>query len=157
MSKHELKLIKIFSPGEALPTFPNPTHGGVIERYTKPYLAKYRTINEAISLTIMNDPMPADSRPCNKQAYDGNVPLPNAICCSQNSGKYPSSQNIHPSGKRTFTSRELASLSTFPGEHKFGNFGRQELKKQIGNAVPPAVAKIFLEQIVKSLRRADGL
>ena len=151
------KLTFFQSPGEPLPDFPLPTHCSPEYRTTKPHLSHYRTINDAI------DPIPTtcsihnDSNSCNEPAYDGNVPLPNTICCNINASKHPSSRMIHPSGRRTFTSRELASLNGFPPEHEFGQFGKTELRKQIGNAVPPVVVKLFFEQIVKSLRRADGL
>ena len=29
--------------------------------------------------------------------------------------------------------------------------------KQIGNAVPPIVAKVFFEQVIRTLRLADGV
>lgn len=62
--------------------------------------------------------------------------------------------NSHPSGTRCFTDRELACLQGFPLEHHFGPRG---VKKQIGNAVPPVVAKVFFQQIIRALRIADGL
>ena len=39
-------------------------------------------------------------------------------------------------------------------EHRFG---RREVKKQIGNAVPPIFAKALMEHIKKSLMKADGI
>ena len=45
-------------------------------------------------------------------------------------------------------------LQGFPLGHKFGEVG---VKTQTGNAVPPNVATIFLEEIRRALERADGL
>ena len=145
------------SPGEPLPEFPLPSHCSPAEQTSKPHLSCFRTINDAINNIPATSSIHNNSKNCNEAAYDGDVPLPNTICCGTITSKHPSSRAIHPSGKRTFTSRELACLNGFPLEHEFGKFGKTELRKQIGNAVPPVVAKIFLEQIVKSLRRTDGL
>lgn len=60
--------------------------------------------------------------------------------------------NYHPSGKRGFTNREFACLQTFPLSHRFG---KHEVRKQIGNAVPPVLAKSIYREIIKSLRRTD--
>jgi DNA (cytosine-5)-methyltransferase 1 len=63
-------------------------------------------------------------------------------------------QNYHPSGARDFTLREYACLQGFPHCHLFrGNC----IKKQIGNAVPPVVAKVLFESIKRDLDRADGI
>ncbi|KAG8532982.1 uncharacterized protein KY384_001764 [Bacidia gigantensis] len=83
--------------------------------------------------------------------YDGNKPLRKTICCGEGEG-------YHPSGKRRFTLREIASLQGFPLEHEFGkSISDRQIRKQIGNAVPPVVAKVFFEQIIKALKRADGI
>lgn len=79
--------------------------------------------------------------------YDSSLPLKNTI----------TTQGVmcyHPLGKRNFTTRELACLQGFPLEHKFGPKGT---RKQIGNAVPPIVAKVFYEHIKQALQKADGL
>ena len=60
--------------------------------------------------------------------------------------------NYHPSGKRGFTNREFASLQTFPLSHRFS---KREVRRQIGNAVPPVLAKSIYREIIKSLRRTD--
>ena len=61
---------------------------------------------------------------------------------------------IHPSGERDLTDREFACLQGFPLEHKFG---KTSVKKQIGNAVPPVVARLVLVEVKKALLKADGL
>jgi DNA (cytosine-5)-methyltransferase 1 len=63
-------------------------------------------------------------------------------------------QNYHPSGKRDLTLREYATLQGFPDCHVFkGSY----VKKQIGNAVPPCVAKVLFESIKKDLDAVDGV
>ena len=63
-------------------------------------------------------------------------------------------QNYHPSGKRGFTNREFAALQGFPHYHLFS---AANVKKQIGNAVPPSIAKVLFKWIRKALERADGV
>lgn len=55
---------------------------------------------------------------------------------------------VHPTLNRTLTAREAARIQTFPDNHIF--FGtRQEQCIQVGNAVPPLMAKPFFEKIKK--------
>ena len=63
-------------------------------------------------------------------------------------------ENYHPSGLRGFTTREFASLQTFPVSHQFW---KVETRKQIGNAVPPMLARALYREIIKSLEKTDGL
>jgi len=63
-------------------------------------------------------------------------------------------QNYHPSGTRELTLREYACLQGFPTGHVFkGNY----VKKQIGNAVPPVVAKVLFGSIKADLEKIDGV
>jgi len=62
--------------------------------------------------------------------------------------------NWHPSGKRDFTRREYATLQGFPECHVFKG---KAIKKQIGNAVPPCIAKVLFESIKRDLSTADGV
>lgn len=79
--------------------------------------------------------------------YDANDILPRAMTCH-------GGHNYHPSGKRGLTLREYAALQGFPSGHVFAG---HYIKKQIGNAVPPSVAKVLFESIKKDLERADGI
>lgn len=54
---------------------------------------------------------------------------------------------------RAFTGREVACLQTFPMDFQFSDVN---VRKQIGNAVPPALAKAMYEQIITSLRETDA-
>lgn len=81
---------------------------------------------------------------------EGNVPLPETICCGG------TNKHQHFSGTRAYTLRELACLQGFPVVHRFeGN--TTAIRKQIGNAFPPCVAKVFLEHLRKHLERTDGI
>lgn len=61
---------------------------------------------------------------------------------------------IHPSGRRNFTHREVAALQSFPICHIFCG---HQIRKQIGNAVPPMIAKIIYRSIIKHLEKIDGV
>lgn len=62
--------------------------------------------------------------------------------------------NIHPNGQRNLTIREFACLQGFPLKQEFFTSGA---KRQIGNAVPPMVAKAMFEEIKLALMKADGI
>lgn len=56
----------------------------------------------------------------------------------------------HPEQNRAISLREAARLQTFPDSFKFiGNFG--EIAKQIGNAVPPLLAKRAADVLLRSM------
>lgn len=132
------------SPGEALPSFPSPTHG------TKSGLRPLTTVKDTIDNIpdgCANHMMPQNPRVTrNREAYDGNKPLASTILTD--------SRVWHYSGKRPRTLRELACLQGFPPTHIFGQF---EIKRHIGNAVPPLVMKVLLEHVVEELRERDGI
>lgn len=141
-------LLIIASPGEKLPAFPEPTHG---DNQT-PDLKPLATINGAISN------IPA-SAPNHDQSirFDGGARAPfsgdtQAKTVTTNAGQ----GNYHPSGTRPYTLRELAKLQTFPLYHSFaGARGITETRRQIGNAVPPLLARAMFRAIIKSLKESD--
>jgi DNA (cytosine-5)-methyltransferase 1 len=93
-----------------------------------------------------HDPDSVRFQPHKFQApYDGNRIMPPTMMTHGG--------NWHPSGERGFTLREYAALQGFPGEHVFEGSYR---KKQIGNAVPPCVAKVLFESIRRSWMRWMG-
>ena len=64
------------------------------------------------------------------------------------------SKFIHPEDDRMLTPRENARLMTFPDEHLF--YGSNEsIYDQIGEAVPPLIAKLIGDKIKKLLEKSD--
>ena len=65
--------------------------------------------------------------------------------------------NYHPSGVRPFSGRELACLQTFPCDYAFPTNSRTKLVRMIGNAVPPRLAKLVYREVIRSLKKTDGI
>lgn len=57
------------------------------------------------------------------------------------------SEFVHPVQNRTLTIRECARIQTFPDDFTFCGTESQKIL-QIGNAIPPAFAKLIAEQII---------
>jgi len=53
---------------------------------------------------------------------------------------------IHPSEDRSLTIRECAKLQTFPDDFEFCGSAADQIK-QIGNAIPPLLARVFAKHI----------
>lgn len=140
---------RYLSPGEPLPDWPEATHCATTDLARFPHLLPFSSVNDAIGHIpkdfSLHNPEQVMKR--NEHPYDGNLPLKNTITTQ-------GVMNYHPSGKRNFTTRELACLQGFPFEHEFGPHG---IRKQIGNAVPPIVAKNFFEHIKRFLQMTDEL
>ena len=82
-----------------------------------------------------------------RMAWDSPAPTLTARFDSFSRGRFG-----HPVENRTITLREGARLQTFPDEfHFLGN--REEIARQIGNAVPPLLAQLLGEQIIECLER----
>lgn len=129
---------------------PEPTHteSPLPGSYLKP-LVTVQQILDSIPLNAEDhDPeskMFAENR--RMPPWDASKVLPRAMTTS-------GGQNYHPSGLRDFTLREYACFQGFPITHVFkGSY----VKRQIGNAVPPVVAKVLFESIKRDLDRADGI
>lgn len=63
---------------------------------------------------------------------------------------------IHPDQPRTYTPYEAAMIQSFPSDYEFFG-GKNSQFRQIGNAVPPLLAKRIAEVILKSLVETDSL
>jgi DNA (cytosine-5)-methyltransferase 1 len=69
---------------------------------------------------------------------------------STNFGMISGSRNVHPKSTRSLTIREACRLQTFPDSYEFeGSWG--DIRTQIGNAVPPALAQVVAEAVLKVL------
>lgn len=65
-------------------------------------------------------------------------------------------RNVHPTDTRSLTIREAARIQSFPDEFIFcGNWG--DIRKAIGNAVPPMLAKAIAEEIVNQVYDKEKL
>lgn len=131
-------------PGEKLPEIAKPTHGGQ---------TKLVTIQDAlhgISSDATHQEVILTSGSWPRPSYSFHN-LAKTVTCNAGPANY------HPSGERPFTIRELASLQTFPDYHLFAVTGVTMGRKQIGNAVPPLLAKTMYKGIIKSLEEADGV
>jgi DNA (cytosine-5)-methyltransferase 1 len=72
-------------------------------------------------------------------------------CISLSNGRFG-----HPSQDRALTVREAASIQTFPRRFEFsGSLTSQA--KQVGNAVPPAVARRFGVHLLRHLAKTAGI
>jgi hypothetical protein len=67
-----------------------------------------------------------------------------------------SGDNVHPSGVRRYTLRELACIQTFPLDYQFTPFNKTAVKRLIGNAVPPVMAEALLKMVRKALQESDA-
>ncbi|KAF7954552.1 hypothetical protein EAE96_005672 [Botrytis aclada] len=147
LPQRRFRLIIIAScPGEPLPPMPPPTHSAPPSpNNTKSFKTVSQTLREIPDSAANHSPhlLPEkDLRPYNAHAI-----LPRTMTTS-------GGDNWHPSGKRGFTDREFACLQGFPLVHKFGQNG---IKRQIGNAVPPVVAKVLFEGIRRFMEGTDGV
>lgn len=139
-------------PGELLPEFPPFTHADT-RRDPSSTLLPYRTVNSVLASIPVDaedhDIAEQEARWGGRRAatWDGDWIAPR--CITTHGG-----QNYHPSGLRGFTNREFASLQGFPHDYRFSD---TNVKKQIGNAVPPLIGKVLFESIRQSLERADGV
>lgn len=69
-------------------------------------------------------------------------------------GNYRKSMLIHPWENRGLSVREAARLQSFPDSYIFcGSIGFQQ--QQVGNAVPPRLAKVIFQAIINSERERE--
>ena len=136
--------------------FSTATHGDVESIVALPNsqntLKPFQTVSDTINDIPLDNPdhgltldNPGNSFP--RRAYPADTPLDATITTS--------GTKHHPLGRRHFTTRELASIQGFPLDHRFKG-SKTEKVKQIGDAVPPPMARAILEGIKRSMRQADG-
>lgn len=131
------------APGEQLPPWPAPTHGNG----RKPWVTEAMAIGRLPRDVTLHDVNNA-RRVLGGVVRNPHMPLPRTICCGG------AQRMIHYNGQRDFTRRELATLQAFPLDHEFVG-SLTDSRKQIGNAFPASVAKVFFESIRKCLERQD--
>ncbi|TGO51275.1 hypothetical protein BCON_0165g00250 [Botryotinia convoluta] len=146
-SRRTRLIILASCPGETLPHMPQYTHHD--PHHCTPSQKPYLTPNKVLSVIPPNAPNhdPFGER-LHRTAYipwDGNVICRAILTSGAGVGL--------PNGSRGMTNRELAALQGFPLNHVFYGF---EIKKQVGNAVPPIFARRLLESVRRQLERRDG-
>lgn len=132
-------------PGETLPPIPSYTHSRDGSNGMKPFQSA-RNAFSSIPRNAANHVVPAHSQ-SNYLPWDDLAIIPNCITTGGANGRG------HPSGRRGLTSREVASLQTFPHGHVFKGQG---IRKQIGNAVPPLIAKLVFSEVKRHLEQVDA-
>jgi DNA (cytosine-5)-methyltransferase 1 len=145
-------------PGETLPHFPSPTHSS----NPRDGLQKLVTVSSVIDRIPRNAPN-HNIRAAQGRMYpvwNGNDILRSTICTAGVTrsqivnGKKNTSLGI-PTGLRGFTHREIAALQGFPHHHIFMDERITFVRKMIGNAYPPIVAKAHLNCIREQLEKTD--
>jgi DNA (cytosine-5)-methyltransferase 1 len=67
-------------------------------------------------------------------------------------GNYRKNMLVHPTQNRGLSVREAARLQSFPDNYEFkGSIGYQQ--QQVGNAVPPVLAKVVFESIINLINK----
>lgn len=137
-------------PGQILPKFPKPTHS-IRRRHIFDALEEVNRYPHRDVSTVYDCQSPIWPP---QKSYDPRVTI--AYTITTNGGK-----NYHWTGRRYFTIRELLALQTFPVTYKFGvdkngrDLGVTEIRTQIGNAVPPRLARMMFECVLEALQKTD--
>ncbi|KAI0458074.1 S-adenosyl-L-methionine-dependent methyltransferase [Xylaria acuta] len=148
------RLIWIAScPGEALPPFPMPTNAETGGKLPAP--VTLRNVLNKIQSSRRNDPLHDVELMLYKAKISSKFPRkPYDDRCQVGTVTTSGSEWAHPSGRRNFTLRELASIQGFPRSHRF--FGTMtQMSRQIGNAFPPVVVEILYRHLRRWLLRQD--
>jgi len=132
----------------------------------KPLMARWRTVRDAIG--ELPEPVNYERH----AAYDNHVGIPDARSYPGHTGSpwdWPAKtikagDHGNPGGEnmlrrddgsvRYFTVRELARLQAFPDDWHFAN-SWTESRRQLGNAVPVAMAEIMARRVYEALASVD--
>ncbi|TGO57273.1 hypothetical protein BOTNAR_0204g00170 [Botryotinia narcissicola] len=133
--------------GEPLPhmlqyTYHDPQH---LHPSQKPYLTPSKVLSAIPAHAPNHDPSSERLHRATYTPWDGSIICRAILTSGAGIGL--------PNGARGMTNRELAALQGFPLKHVFYGL---EIKKQVGNAVPPIFARRLLESVRRQLERRDG-
>ena len=130
-------------PGEALPPFPEATHGGNRRSFVK--------IHDCLKSVEVSDELH------NLHSVKYHHPPRRRLDANQLSPTITTGgvASHHPSGLRDYTLREYANLQGFPANHQFKGT-RTAIKRQIGNAFAPKTVKVLYKHLHNWLLRVDG-
>ena len=121
-------LLKWVSVSEALKELPNPDEPNELPNHE---YSKYKlNINGYIGHRLLDPDKPSPTITARGDNRGGVVIHP------------------HPNGKRRMSCREVATVQSFPLNYKFHG-ARSSVYRQIGNAVPPVLAKCIAEEFNK--------
>jgi len=144
-------------PGAPLPPFPAATHG--------PGLLPYNYVAQAL-ISLLEHPEATHNHPT-KNATPRDLPsydpyTVHAKCQTTKGagggGTRETVGSYHPSGTRDFTTRESATLQGLPTDFNLGPEGlsnKGKLQEQIGNMVPPPLAKAVFVEVRKKLEEME--
>lgn len=114
----------------------------------------YRTIGNALAKINRQETTHHDlAHSPRPGTYRENVLSPTVLCKRIGDG---TKSIAHPHGHRKYTIREVARLQDFPDKHVFSK-PWVSAHRQIGNAVPPSVAKAMMTVLKESLEETDAV
>ncbi|KAK8251042.1 S-adenosyl-L-methionine-dependent methyltransferase [Phyllosticta capitalensis] len=141
------------APGVPLPPFPRFTHGPPERETYEKGLQQFTSLRAAADNipqgTTQHNPEDPDLKLLHEEPpRDPDLHSKRTLLTNNESDVY------HWDGKRKYTIRELACLQGFPLNHEFtGN--RADMRRQIGNAVPPMVYQKIIRECREVLKRVD--
>jgi DNA (cytosine-5)-methyltransferase 1 len=125
----------------------------LVSRNSAAVVARYRHIPPGGNWANIPDELMgsyADSSRCHTGIYHRLDPSRPSVVI----GNFRKNMLIHPWQDRGLSVREAARLQSFPDDYEFfGSIGFQQ--QQVGNAVPPLLAKAVFEKLVQSAREKD--
>ncbi|KAH7361202.1 S-adenosyl-L-methionine-dependent methyltransferase [Pyrenochaeta sp. MPI-SDFR-AT-0127] len=137
VAQHRRRLVFVGARiGFPLPPFPTPIHGPPGSG-----LKRYVTIEDALRRlqhqTLRHDPyhQPDREKRIDQKATDPHVNLAHCVTTSGD-------ENVHYSGTRPYTCRELSQFQGFSLDFRFTG-SVTEAKKQCGNAWPPVASRVY--------------
>ncbi|KAI0201742.1 S-adenosyl-L-methionine-dependent methyltransferase [Astrocystis sublimbata] len=141
-------------PGEKLPPFPKPTHAETGNGRLPAFVTLHNVLGKVKANVGHSDHLHQVASMLQKAEKYNKSWKPYDDRCQIGTITTSGTEWGHPSGKRSFTSRELASIQTFPTTHKFLGTTTQ-VNRQIGNAFPPIVVGVLYRHLREWLLRQD--
>jgi len=125
----------------------DPLHFSI--KHVERHIKWMKATPEGKTAHLNKDPelRPPSGYPTTYKRFWWDRPAPAVTTCFSS---ISSQNNVHPRDTRAMTIREASRLQTFPDEFKFKN-SINSIRKQIGNAVPPQLAKVLADEIKKYL------
>lgn len=137
----------------------NPESRGLVwDHQTRPVREDDRRAFQLMTSTTRYSDLPSDLRRYRDDSFDdkykrlGRNELSRSITAHIARDGY---WYIHPTEPRTLTIREAARVQTFPDDYRFAG-SRSDAFRQIGNAVPPALAAAVGTSVRKAVRAAPA-